>query len=146
MIRKRQSWSVRTCPWWLSVQVLICDSAIVFSIVVRSHNECKSDEGVHRRQRHRGETERGAGYLNHRDDNLPQSTAGKLKPSSPARLRDAPMRRSWTELGGISFHSVKPDDLTNEVASVPFQRHGRAANLAPDRGIMTMTVGGSPTF
>lgn len=47
-------------------------------------------------------------------------------------------------LGGISFHSVNPDDLTNEVTTVPSPGHGRAANLAPDRGIMTMTVGGSP--
>lgn len=47
-------------------------------------------------------------------------------------------------LGGISFHSVNPDDLTNELTTVPSPGDGRAANLAPDRGIMTMTVGGSP--
>lgn len=34
--------------------------------------------------------------------------------------------------------------FANEVTSVPSQSHGRAANLAPDRDIMTMTVGGSP--
>lgn len=55
------------------------------------------------------------------------------------------MRRSWrTELEGISFHSVNPDDLTNEMTNHPIPGDGRAANLAPDRGIMTMTVGGSP--
>lgn len=46
--------------------------------------------------------------------------------------------------GRISFHSVNPDDLTNEVTTVSSPGHGRAANLAPDRGIMTTTVGGSP--
>lgn len=66
-----------------------------------------------------------------------------LKHASPARLRERTMNASRS-LGGISFHSVNPDDLTNEVTTVPSPGDGRAANLAPDRGIMTMTVGGSP--